>query len=120
MAGKFVLKRGTTGKFRFNLLASNGRVLATSEAYETRAAAMRGIESVRTNAVKARLEDDTETAGRSKPAARIRRAVERDWEQTKSDLPGLPGRNLNQDADDTVAQATGARRIPAKDTPNRR
>ena len=34
MAGKFVLKKGTSGKYHFNLLASNGQVIATSEAYD--------------------------------------------------------------------------------------
>ena len=30
MAAKFVLKKGSTGKFRFNLVATNGQVIATS------------------------------------------------------------------------------------------
>lgn len=119
MAGKFVLKRGTTGKFRFSLLASNGRVIATSEAYDTKSAAVRGIESVRTNAPKARLEDTTEKSNGSKPG-KVTRALKRDWEQTKADLPGLRGKNLNQDADDTLAQASGERKVPAKGKPNRR
>jgi uncharacterized protein YegP (UPF0339 family) len=34
MAAKFVLKKGSTGKFRFNLVAINGQVIATSVAYE--------------------------------------------------------------------------------------
>jgi uncharacterized protein YegP (UPF0339 family) len=59
MAGKFVLKKGTTGKFRFNLLSSNGKVIATSQAYETKRAALAGIESVRKNAAAAKLEDAT-------------------------------------------------------------
>lgn len=46
MAGKFVIKKGTTGKFRFNLLARNGQAVATSEAYNSKAAAMTGIRSV--------------------------------------------------------------------------
>ena len=49
MAGKFEIKKGTTGKFRFNLKASNGQIILSSEAYDTRAAAMKGIESVRKN-----------------------------------------------------------------------
>ena len=59
MAGKFLLKKGTTGKFRFNLLSSNGKVIATSQAYETKRAALAGIESVRKNAAAAQLEDTT-------------------------------------------------------------
>lgn len=50
MPGKFEIKKGSTGKFRFNLKATNGQVILTSEAYETRAAAVKGIESVKKNA----------------------------------------------------------------------
>jgi uncharacterized protein YegP (UPF0339 family) len=60
MAGKFVLKRGSTGKFLFNLLASNGQVIATSEAYESKHAALNGIESVKNNAPGATVEDQTD------------------------------------------------------------
>ena len=59
MASKFVLKKGSTGKFRFKLLSSNGKVIATSEAYETKRAALAAIESVRKHAVAAKLEDTT-------------------------------------------------------------
>jgi hypothetical protein len=59
MAGKFVLKKGTTGKFHFNLVAGNGQIVATSEAYESKAAAMNGIKSVQTNAPDAKIEDET-------------------------------------------------------------
>ena len=38
MAAKFVLKKGSTGKFRFNPVATNGQVIATSEAYESKRA----------------------------------------------------------------------------------
>jgi uncharacterized protein len=31
MAGKFVLTKGSTGKYHFNLVAGNGQVIATSE-----------------------------------------------------------------------------------------
>lgn len=50
MAGKFEIKAGKTGKFRFNLKASNGQVILSSEAYDSRASAVKGIESVRKNA----------------------------------------------------------------------
>ena len=59
MAGKFVLKKGRTGKFRFNLHSSNGKVVATSEAYETKRAALAGIESVKKHAGDAKLDDQT-------------------------------------------------------------
>lgn len=50
MAGKFVLKAGKNGKFHFNLKASNGQVILTSEQYESRKSAENGIESVKKNA----------------------------------------------------------------------
>ncbi len=37
----------------------------------------------------------------------IKDAMERDLEQTKSDVPGLEGQDLNQDVDDTIRQAAG-------------
>ena len=45
-------------------------------------------------------------------------ALDRDWEQTKSDLPGLDGKDLDQDVDDTVKQAAGKEPIPSESTPN--
>ena len=51
MPGKFEIKAGRTGKFRFNLKASNGQTILTSEAYDSRAAAVKGITSVKKNAV---------------------------------------------------------------------
>lgn len=34
-------------------------------------------------------------------------ALKRDLEQTKHDVPGLEGKDLDQDVDDTVKQAMG-------------
>ena len=56
--GKFVLKPTKTG-FVFNLKAGNGEVIAVSAVYTTEAACLKGIESVRKNAVEAKLEDQT-------------------------------------------------------------
>ena len=44
---------------------------------------------------------------------RVKDAMKRDWEQTKSDLTrGRKGRDLDQDVDDTVKQAAGKEPIP--------
>ena len=59
MAGKFVLKKGESGKFHFNLLAGNGQVVATSQPYESKESALNGIKSVQTNAPSAKVEDET-------------------------------------------------------------
>ncbi len=63
MPGKFVLKRGETGKFRWNLVGTNGRIVATSEAYGTKASAVKGIEAVRRLAADAALVDQTTAEG---------------------------------------------------------
>ena len=57
--GKFVAKQTKNGGFSFNLKAKNGEVIATSEVYTTEKACLAGIESVRKNAVEAKLEDQT-------------------------------------------------------------
>jgi uncharacterized protein YegP (UPF0339 family) len=50
MAGKFVLKKASNGQFHFNLQASNGQVILSSETYKEKRGAVSGIESVRTHA----------------------------------------------------------------------
>ncbi|MFN3438743.1 MAG: YegP family protein [Acidovorax sp.] len=50
MAAKFELKKSKNDKFVFNLLATNGQIVLTSEMYESKASALNGIESVRKNA----------------------------------------------------------------------
>ena len=59
MPGKFVVKKGSTGKFRFSLLSTNGQIVATSEAYNSKASAMNGVKAVRSLAADATLEDQT-------------------------------------------------------------
>jgi uncharacterized protein YegP (UPF0339 family) len=59
MAGKFVLKKGASGQYHFNLVASNGQVVATSESYVRKQSALHGIESVKENAPGAEIDDQT-------------------------------------------------------------
>ena len=56
--GKFVVKKTNTG-VKFDLKATNGQVIATSEVYNSDAACKNGIESVRKNAPVAAVEDQT-------------------------------------------------------------
>jgi uncharacterized protein len=66
MGGTFELSKGKTGKFHFSLLAANRRIVLTSEAYDSRAAALAGIASVRKNAlVRERFERRTAKNGKS-------------------------------------------------------
>ena len=72
MPGKFVIKKGPTGKFRFSLVSTNGQIVASSQAYDGKAAAMRGVASVQKLAAGARIVDMTVAAAAPapKPAAK--------------------------------------------------
>ena len=56
--GKFIIKESDSG-CRFNLVAGNGQVIGTSQIYSTMDACQNGIESVKTNAPIAQIEDQT-------------------------------------------------------------
>ena len=56
--GKFVIKKSKNDQFVFNLVASNGQVICTSETYKALDGAKNGIESVRKNCT-AEIEDQT-------------------------------------------------------------
>ena len=55
---KFIIRRVASG-VKFDLRAANGQTIASSEVYRTRAACLRGVESVRRNAPRAGIEDQT-------------------------------------------------------------
>jgi uncharacterized protein YegP (UPF0339 family) len=48
MPAKYVLTE-KNGRYHWNLLATNGRVIASSEVYNSKAAAMTGVRSVQKN-----------------------------------------------------------------------
>ncbi len=56
--GKFIVKKTATG-IKFDLKASNGEVIGTSEVYSSEAACLNGIESVKKNSAIANTEDQT-------------------------------------------------------------
>ena len=56
--GKYALRTVKTG-YKFNLKAGNGEIIAVSEVYTTKPAALNGIESIRKNAPIAALENQT-------------------------------------------------------------
>ncbi len=56
---RFVLVKGSTGKYHFNLVAANGQVVATSQSYEDKQSALNGIASVRYAASGAGIADQT-------------------------------------------------------------
>ncbi|MFV0219718.1 YegP family protein [Empedobacter falsenii] len=54
---KYELKEGASGKWHFNLKATNGQVIGTSQSYETESGAKNGIASVKTNAADAEIKE---------------------------------------------------------------
>lgn len=64
MAGKFVIKKSTNSQFYFRLQAGNGEPILRSEMYNSKASALNGIESVKTNApIDSRYERKTAANG---------------------------------------------------------
>ena len=57
--GKFVIKPAKSGGYVFNLKAGNGEIIAVSEVYNSLDACKNGVQSVKTNAPEAALEDQT-------------------------------------------------------------
>ena len=53
---KFVVHNVNSG-VKFNLIATNGQTIATSDGYTTKASCENGIESVRKNAPEAEVEE---------------------------------------------------------------
>lgn len=56
---KFEVFRDALGEYRFRLKAPNGETIAVSEGYTAKASCLNGIESVKTNAPRAGIEDLT-------------------------------------------------------------
>ena len=56
--GKFVVRAVPSG-IKFDLKATNGEVIATSEVYKTKASCLNGVKSVAKNAPVANVEDQT-------------------------------------------------------------
>lgn len=56
---KFVITKDAAGEFRFQLVASNGQTVATSEGYTAKASALSTIESIKAKAADAAIDDQT-------------------------------------------------------------
>jgi len=53
---KYEMYNDKTGEFRFRLKARNGEVIAASQGYKAKASCLNGIESIKKNAVDAKVE----------------------------------------------------------------
>ena len=54
---KFEMFQDRAGEYRFRLKARNGKIIGTSEGYSTKAGCLNGIDSVRSNAPEAEIEE---------------------------------------------------------------
>ena len=102
MPAKFQLKKGTTGKFRFVVLSSNGQVVATSEAYERKASALAGIRSIEKIVASGAAVEDTTTkewaeaeaarkaAKKSGPRKSVKKAVKQAVDKVSEVAPEVP------------------------------
>jgi uncharacterized protein YegP (UPF0339 family) len=59
LAAKYQVYKDMAGKFRFRLRANNNKIVAVSEAYESKAGCMNGVKSVQANC-ESHVEDQTE------------------------------------------------------------
>jgi uncharacterized protein YegP (UPF0339 family) len=73
MAAKFEIFLDRKKQYRFHLKASNGEIIAASEAYETRAACIKGIKAIQKNAPTAAIIDPEEAAKKAAKAAPAKR-----------------------------------------------
>ncbi len=60
MPARFEMFKDKAGKIRFRLVAPNGEIIASSEAYESKDGCKSGIQSVKANAPKAEVVDKTQ------------------------------------------------------------
>ena len=63
MSGKYEIKKAKNGKFYFNLKASNGQIILTSQMYKDKSGAKNGIASVQKNSSSSELFESKESAG---------------------------------------------------------
>jgi uncharacterized protein YegP (UPF0339 family) len=56
--GNYDRRTSTNGKYYFNLKASNGQIIGTSEMYDSSSSRENGIESVKSNAPGATVEEE--------------------------------------------------------------
>ena len=59
---RFVVKKTSNSQYRFNVVASNGQTIATSETYTRKQSALDTIASIQKNAGGATVDDQTADA----------------------------------------------------------
>ena len=75
MAAKFEIFLDRKKQYRFHLKASNGETIAASQAYDTKAACIKGIKSIQKNAPAAEIVDPEEAAKKAAKTASVKRGA---------------------------------------------
>ncbi|MCL2215050.1 MAG: YegP family protein [Treponema sp.] len=76
MPAKFTVYKDKSNKFRFNLKAGNGEIIAVGESYPDKKSCLKGIASIQKNAPVANIVDETEEkADKSKAAPKAKKAA---------------------------------------------
>jgi uncharacterized protein YegP (UPF0339 family) len=75
MAAKFEIFLDRKKQSRFHLKASNGEIIAASEAYETKAACIKGIKAIQKHAPVAAIIDPEEAAKKVVKAVPVKRGA---------------------------------------------
>jgi len=130
MAARFQVKKTDGGNFQFFLLGANGRVIATSAPYRTKAACLNGVAVVRKAAPSAGVEDqasrewlareaaNTPVAKAARSAGRLVGKAKAKAEQVLAPPPpAKPARSRRAAA--PAAKPAAAKRSPAKAAPAR-
>jgi len=91
MAGKFTVYKDKAGKFRFNLKAGNGEIIAVGESYPDKKTCLKGIASIQKNAPAAAIVDATtdeaaQNAAKKKKPAKSKTAKPK-VEKPKTETP---------------------------------
>jgi uncharacterized protein YegP (UPF0339 family) len=63
MPAKFTVYLDKAKQYRFNMKATNGKIIASGESYPDKKSALKGIASIQKNAVTAKIVDETEEGG---------------------------------------------------------
>ena len=77
MSAKFTVFKDKAGKFRFNLKAANGEIIAASESYPDKKSALKGIASIVKSAPIAKIDDTTHVEKPAVKAAAKKPAVKK-------------------------------------------
>lgn len=112
MPAKYVLSQKASG-FHWNLVATNGRVIATSEVYNSKQAALIGIRSVQKNGSTDVIVTAEELAAarpaRTAPAKSVKKAAARPAKSVKKVVVAKPATAATSTAKRTTAKGTAKR-----------